>query len=80
VNITELQQVARIHPAESLVESKQGGEKDVSKEDKRNQCSNNVMSLTMDATALENGKVFGEIQPIKNHKDQLLYLSLGFCI
>jgi hypothetical protein len=61
VNSTELQQVARIHPAESLVESKQGGEKDVSKEDKRNQCSNNFKSLTTDATALEDGKVFGEI-------------------
>ncbi|GAU28811.1 hypothetical protein TSUD_21480, partial [Trifolium subterraneum] len=61
VNSTELQQVARIHPAEGLVESKQGGEKDVSKEDKTNQCSNNIMSLTTDATVLENGKVCGEI-------------------
>ncbi|WJX11375.1 hypothetical protein P8452_01997 [Trifolium repens] len=61
VNSTELQQVARIHPAEGLVENKQGGENDVSKEDKRNQCSNNFTSLTMDATVLEDGKVFGEI-------------------
>jgi hypothetical protein len=61
VNSTELQQVARIHPAENLVESKQGGEKDASKEDKRNQCLNNFTSLTMDATVLEDGKVFGEI-------------------
>ncbi|WJX17821.1 hypothetical protein P8452_07692 [Trifolium repens] len=61
VNSTELQQVARIHPAESLVESKQGGENDVSKEDKRNHCSNNFTSLTTDATVLEDGKVFGEI-------------------
>ncbi|PNX83393.1 hypothetical protein L195_g039435, partial [Trifolium pratense] len=68
VNSTELQQVARIHPAEGLVESNQGGEKGVSKEDKRNQCSNNIMSFTTDATVLENGKVFGEIVELGKEK------------
>lgn len=60
-NSGELQQVAKIHPAEYLVESKTGGEKDASEEDKISQCANNDMSPTMDATELENSKAFGEI-------------------
>lgn len=60
-NSGELQQVAKIHPAEYLVESKPGGEKDASEEDKISQCANNDMSPTMDATELENSKAFGEI-------------------
>lgn len=61
VNSGELQPDARIHPAEYLVESKPGVEKDTSKEDKISQCSNNVMPLTMDATVRENSKALGEI-------------------
>lgn len=60
-NSGELQQVAKIHPAEYLVESKPGGEKDAFEEDKISQCANNDMSPTMDATELENSKAFGEI-------------------
>lgn len=60
-NSGELQQVAKIHPAEYLVESKPGGEKDASEDDKISQCANNDMSPTMDATELENSKAFGEI-------------------
>lgn len=60
-NSGELQQVAKIHPAEYLVESKPGGEKDASEEDKISQCSNNVMPLTMDATVRENSKALSEI-------------------
>lgn len=60
-NSGELQQVAKIHPAEYLVESKPGGEKDASEEDKISQCSNNDISPTMDAAGLENSKAFGEI-------------------
>ena len=61
VNSGELQQDARIHPAEYLVESKSGVEKDTSKEDKISQCSNNVMPLTIDAPVRENSKALGEI-------------------
>lgn len=57
----ELQEVARILPAEELVESKQSRQKDASKEDKSNQYTNNVMSMEMNATIAENSKAFGEI-------------------
>lgn len=57
----ELPQGARIHPAEDLVESKKGEVKGVSKEDKRSQHSNNVVSSATNATILENNKTFGEI-------------------
>ncbi|CAK8571279.1 unnamed protein product [Lathyrus sativus] len=57
----ELPQVARIHPVEDLVESKKGEINDVSKEDKRSQHSNNVMSSAMNAGVLENSETFCEI-------------------
>ncbi|KAJ1378564.1 START-like domain superfamily [Sesbania bispinosa] len=57
----ELQQVARILPAEDLVESMQGEAKDVSKEDESNQNANKAMSMAMNAVVLQNSKVFGEI-------------------
>ncbi|XP_061360847.1 uncharacterized protein LOC133304803 [Gastrolobium bilobum] len=57
----KLQKVARSFPAEDLVESKQGGAKDVSKEDKSNQYANNVMSMSMDEIVLDNNKAFDEI-------------------
>lgn len=69
-NSGELQQVAKIHPAEYLVESKPGGEKDASEEDKISQCANNDMSPTMDATELENSKAFGEI--VKLDKEDVI--------
>ncbi|KAL5067522.1 hypothetical protein RYX36_018409 [Vicia faba] len=47
----ELPQVARIHPAEDLVESKKGEVKD----------ANNVVSSATNATVLQNSKTIGEI-------------------
>ncbi|TKY53188.1 hypothetical protein E2542_SST24712 [Spatholobus suberectus] len=61
MNDGELQQVASVLPAEDLVESKQGGEKDASKEDISNQYANNVMPMAMNTKVLDSSKTFGEI-------------------
>ncbi|RDX88569.1 hypothetical protein CR513_29825, partial [Mucuna pruriens] len=57
----ELQQVASVLPAEDLVESKQGGAKDASKEDISNQYANNTMPMAMNTKVLDSSKTFGEI-------------------
>ncbi|XP_057423136.1 uncharacterized protein LOC130717048 isoform X2 [Lotus japonicus] len=60
MNGGELQQVARVLPAEDLVVSEQGGAEDVSKEDKNIQYASSVTSTATDATLL-NSKAFCEI-------------------
>ncbi|KAG5063756.1 hypothetical protein JHK85_004939 [Glycine max] len=61
MNGKELQQVASVLPAEDLVESKQGGEKDASKEDMSNQYANNVMPMAVNNKVLDSSKTFNEI-------------------
>ncbi|XP_027365085.1 uncharacterized protein LOC113872062 [Abrus precatorius] len=57
MDVGELQQVARVLTSEDLVESKQ----DVSKEDKSNRHTNNVISMAMSTKALDNSKALSEI-------------------
>jgi hypothetical protein len=89
VNITELQQVARIHPVESL---------DCATNGELLLCVNKLKVIVLLISKLRHGLyptlhlyflqehasdllplLDCYIEPIKNHKDQLLYLSLDFC-
>ncbi|KAG4982485.1 hypothetical protein JHK82_027332 [Glycine max] len=61
MNGEELRQVASVLPAEDLVESEQGGEKDASKEDMSNQYANDVMPMAMNIEVQDSSKTFNEI-------------------
>lgn len=57
----ELHQIASVLPAEDLVESKHGEEKDASIEDISSQYANNAMPMAMNTKVLDSSKTFGEI-------------------